>query len=52
MNTTWNEETIRDLVARLEFFREGCRVTTLVEVERATRSPFHILVACVISLGQ
>ncbi len=50
MTTTWNEPTIRDLVARLELFREGCRVTTLVEVERATRSPFHILVACVISL--
>ncbi len=50
MNTIWNEPTIRDLVARLELFRETCRVTTLVEVERATRSPFHILVACVISL--
>ena len=50
MNTTWKEPTIRDLVARLELFREGCRVTTLVEVERATRSPFHVLVACVISL--
>ncbi len=50
MNTTWNEPIIRDLVARLELFRQGCRVTTLVEVERATRSPFHILVACVISL--
>jgi endonuclease-3 len=50
MKTTWNEPTVRDLVARLEDFRKGCRVTTLVEVERATRSPFHILVACVISL--
>lgn len=50
MKTTWNESTIRDLVFRLEAFREGCRVTTLVEIERATRSPFHILVACVISL--
>ena len=50
MKTPWNKETIRDLVARLDAFREGCRVTTLVEVERATRSPFHILVACVISL--
>lgn len=50
MKESWNEPTIRDLVARLELFREGCRVTTLVEVEQATRSPFHILVACVISL--
>lgn len=50
MTTTWNEETIRDLVSRLEIFHSRCRVTTLVEVERTTRSPFHILVACVISL--
>ena len=50
MKPPWNKERIRDLVARLVAFREGCRVTTLVEVERATRSPFHILVACVISL--
>ena len=50
MKTLWNESAVRDLVTRLEIFREGCRVTTLVEVERATRSPFHILVACVISL--
>ena len=41
---------VRDLCGRLEAFREGCRATTLTEVERATRSPFHVLVACVISL--
>ncbi len=46
----WNRATIQELVTRLEDFREGCRVTTLTEVERATRSPFHVLVACVISL--
>jgi len=50
MKHRWNQSTVRDLVERLERFRETCRVTTLVEVERATRSPFHILVACVISL--
>lgn len=46
----WNAERIQDLFDRLEVFRESCRVTTLTEVERATRSPFHVLVACVISL--
>ncbi len=50
MKILWNESAVRNLVTRLETFREGCRVTTLVEVERATRSPFHVLVACVISL--
>lgn len=50
MKKTWNDETIHEMVTRLETFRTGCRVTTLVEIERATRSPFHILVACVISL--
>jgi len=50
MKATWNEPAVRDLVKRLSVFRKNCRVTTLVEVERATRSPFHILVACVISL--
>jgi endonuclease-3 len=48
--TRWTEDTINQLFARLERFRDGCRVTTLSEVERATRSPFHVLVACVISL--
>lgn len=48
--TPWSEPRIRDLVARLQHFRTSCRVTTLVEVQHATRSPFHILVSCVISL--
>ena len=34
---------------RLEDFRRECRVTTLAEEEK-TRSPFRLLVACVISL--
>ncbi|MCG6962404.1 MAG: endonuclease III [Acidobacteria bacterium] len=46
----WTEERIRDLVSRLETFREGCRVTTLAEVERESRSPFQLLVSCIISL--
>jgi endonuclease-3 len=46
----WSLEAIRELEQRLAAFREGCRVTTLVEVQHATRSPFHILVSCIISL--
>ena len=35
---------------RLEDFRLSCRVTTLVEEQETSRSPFRLLVACVISL--
>jgi endonuclease-3 len=45
----WNEPRVRRLVQRLEDFRGECRVTTLAEEEK-TRSPFRLLVACVISL--
>jgi endonuclease-3 len=45
----WNEPRVRELVQRLEDFRRECRVTTLAEEEK-TRSPFRLLVACVISL--
>ena len=45
----WSSERIRELVRRLEDFRRGCRVTTLAE-EESSRSPFRLLVACVISL--
>ena len=45
----WNEPRVRELVQRLEDFRHECRVTTLAEEEKA-RSPFRLLVACVISL--
>jgi endonuclease-3 len=48
--TVWHPARVRDLVGRLERFRAGCRVTTLAEVQHATRSPFHLLVSCVISL--
>ena len=47
---TWTIERVEDLFERLERFRRSCTATTLTEVERATRSPFHVLVACVISL--
>ena len=45
----WNEPRVRKLVQQLEDFRLECRVTTLAEEEK-TRSPFRLLVACVISL--
>jgi endonuclease-3 len=39
-----------ELARRLEAFRDTCRPTTLADVQHATRSPFHLLVSCVISL--
>jgi endonuclease-3 len=45
----WNEPRIRKLAHHLEDFRHECRVTTLAEEEKS-RSPFRLLVACVISL--
>jgi len=46
----WDEAAVRDLVSGLEGFRTTCRPTTLVEVQHASRSPFRLLVSCVISL--
>ena len=46
----WSRARVRDLAARLRAFRDTCRATTLTEVQEATRSPFHLLVSCVISL--
>lgn len=46
----WPLTRVRELQARLEEFRNGCHSTTLAEVEHSTRSPFHILVSCIISL--
>ena len=50
MDGTWTDKKIRILIARLEDFRRGCRVTTLVEEQETSRSPYRLLVACVISL--
>jgi len=50
MTIGWNESRVRELVRRLEDFRRSCRVTTLVEEQETSRSPFRLLVACVISL--
>ncbi|MFV2073239.1 MAG: endonuclease III [Thermoanaerobaculales bacterium] len=50
MKMHWTEPAIRDLVGRLEDFRRTCRVTTLADENESSRSPFRLLVACVISL--
>ena len=49
MAKKWNEKRIREMIQRLEEFRRTCRVTTLAEEQRE-RSPFRLLVACIISL--
>jgi endonuclease-3 len=46
----WPTARVRELARRLEEFRRTCRVTTLVEEQETSRSPFRLLVACVISL--
>ena len=50
MSRRWDEARVRELAARLEAFRKSCRVTTLAEEQEASRSPFRLLIACVISL--
>ncbi len=50
MTAGWNAPRVRELVRRLEDFRRSCRVTTLAEEQETSRSPFRLLVACVISL--
>jgi endonuclease-3 len=49
-NPAWQLDEIRDLENRLRAFRSTCRVTTLTEIQTSGRSPFHLLVSCVISL--
>ena len=46
----WPLGKIRILEDRLNAFRSTCRVTTLTEVQSSKRSPFHLLVSCIISL--
>lgn len=50
MKRRWDGARVRELAVRLEAFRRSCRVTTLAEEQEASRSPFRLLVACVISL--
>jgi endonuclease-3 len=46
----WPQSRVRELAARLRRFRDTCRVTTLAAEQESSRSPFRLLVACVISL--
>jgi len=46
----WSTARVRELARRLEEYRRTCRVTTLVEEQKTSQSPFRLLVACVISL--
>jgi endonuclease-3 len=46
----WTSARIAELVRRLEIFRAGSAVTTLTEIQQTDRSPFQLLVSCVISL--
>ena len=48
--TRWTRTRILELERRLEAIRKACRPTTLAEVEHASRSPYALLVSCVISL--
>jgi len=50
VNRRWTETRVRELADRLEAFRSGCRVTTLADEQETSKSPFRLLVACVISL--
>ncbi len=50
MSRRWTGARVRDLARRLEDFRSACRVTTLAAEQGRSRSPFRLLVACVISL--
>jgi endonuclease-3 len=42
--------TVNELATRLNDFRRTCRPTTLAEIDRDRRSPFQLLVSCIISL--
>ncbi len=46
----WTADRIDDLIARLQTFRHQCRPTTLAQVHSSKRSPYHLLISCVISL--
>ena len=46
----WDRVGVHELADRLRRFRRSCRPTTLAEVDRDRRSPFHLLVSCIISL--
>jgi endonuclease-3 len=50
MKSRWTATGIGLLLTRLEEFRASCRPTTLGGAGHANRSPFNLLVSCIISL--
>ena len=50
MSPRWTADRVRDLARRLDEFRSSFRVTTLAAEQESSRSPYRLLVACVISL--
>lgn len=50
MSRHWTTDRVRELARRLDEFRSSCHVTTLAAEQESSRSPYRLLVACVISL--
>jgi endonuclease-3 len=50
VSRNWTAARVRELARRLDEFRSSCRVTTLAAEQESSRSPYRLLVACVISL--
>jgi endonuclease-3 len=50
MKPRWTATKIDGLLVRLEEFRASCRATTLGGAGHVNRSPFSLLVSCIISL--
>jgi endonuclease-3 len=46
----WSSTELDELIRRLEEFRRSCTPTTLGETAQTSRSPYRLLVSCVISL--
>lgn len=50
MTSIWTRVRIDALLSRLDNFRASCRPTTLGNGEHSSRSPYNLLVSCIISL--
>lgn len=50
MKSRWTAARIGDLLARLDVFQASCAATTLGGTGHTNRSPFTLLVSCIISL--
>ncbi len=48
--SSWSSKRLHELHRRLVAFRKACSPTTLAAVSNESRSPFRLLVSCVISL--